>query len=732
MKNWKRMLALILAAAMSVTLLCGTAWADAGEVTVTLDQKTVYLAVGDSVQLNATVSDGQAVDWTSLTWDVAQVDETGLVTGLSEGQVTIKATAKDGSASALCTVIVYMAFPSYSMGVGQQVKLSASLRGSWTTADESVATVDSSGTVTGQGFGRTYVTVTDGRDSETFTITVGGHVGIDISSWNNAIDWAALQEQGIEFVMIRAGYGWEHTDKRFVENIEGAIASGMPIGVYFYSYAETAEKAMVEANYCIKLLEPYRDSITLPVAYDLEEYPGMTGAQLTEVAEVFCSALQGAGYHTMVYANSQFLPKMDMSKLSAMGVDYWYAWYPVVPDLQTVRTIKGSSEQAKIWQYSSSCVVRGALASGKTDINVMYRPEELHFTAPEVTVENLGSSAQIRWGGSTYARSYTVYRKNADGDVQTLGTYDGTVHTCTDTAFLPGMGYFVTMEIGDPIDGTSYKSYTSEAVYPEAAQFSVKVTATEGGTASGGGSYLVGKSATVTAQAAEGYTFAGWYDTTGKKVSSEASYTFAVTSSVTLQARFTKQEAPVTPSVFTDVKDTDWFAGAVYDAVELGLFDGTSDTTFTPRGTMTRGMLATVLYRQAGAPEVSNRNKFVDVSAQAWYAKAVTWSYNNGVFNGTSDKTFSPEAPVTREQIATILMRYSNAVGMEVPETTVADLRSFTDSTAISDFALEGMRWAVATQLLTGADRKLMPKNSATRAECATILVRWLESADGQ
>ncbi|MDA6986967.1 hypothetical protein OSM86_23710, partial [Escherichia coli] len=65
---------------------------------------------------------------------------------------------------------------------------------------------------------------------------------------------------------------------------------------------------------------------------------------------------------------------------------------------------------------------------------------------------------------------------------------------------------------------------------------------------------------------------------------------------------------------------------------------------------------------------------------------------------------------------------------MEVPETTVADLRSFTDSAAISDFALEGMRWAVATQLLTGADRKLMPKSSATRAECATILVRWLES----
>lgn len=732
MKNWKRVPTLLLAAAMCFTLLCGTALADEGETTVTLDQKTVYLAVGDSVQLNATVSDEQAVIWTSLTWDVAQVDETGFVTGLSEGQTTVKATTEDGAVSALCTVIVYMAFPSYSLRVGEQAALGASVSGSWSSADPSVAEVDDSGTVTAHGFGRTYVTVSDGTDSETFSITVGGHVGIDISSWNNTIDWDALKAQGIEFVMLRAGYGWEHTDKRFVENIEGAIASGIPFGVYFYSYAKNAEQAQVEANYCIKLLEPYRSSLTLPVAYDLEEYSDMTGAQLTETAEVFCTSLQAAGYHTMVYANSQFLPKMDLSKLSAMGVDYWYAWYPAVPDLQTVRTVKSSSVKPNIWQYSSSCVVQGALASGKTDINVMYMPEYLDMTAPNVTAENLGSGAQIRWGGSTYATSYTVYRKSADGDVQTVGIYDGTVHTCTDADFLPGMGYFVTMEVSDPIDGTHYKSYTSDAVYPEAAQFSVKVTATEGGSVSGGGSFVVGKTTTVTAQADEGYTFAGWYDAAGSKVSSEASYTFTVTASVTLQARFTKEETPVVSVLFEDVKETDWFAESVYGAVKYGLFEGTSATTFSPKGTMTRGMLATVLYRQAGAPEASNRNKFVDVSKDAWYAKAVTWTYDNGVFNGTGEKTFSPEEPVTREQIATTLVRFSNVMGIEVPETVSGDLDSFNDGAAVSSFALDGMRWAVATQLLNGSDNNLMPKNKASRAECAAILVRWLESDDGQ
>ena len=728
MKKWKRVSAWILAVALCASMLCGTVSADEGELSVTLDRKTVYLAVGDSVQLNAVVSNGGSVTWQSLTWDVAQVDEIGLVTGLSEGQTTVKATAEDGAVSALCTVIVYMAFPSYSLRVGEKATLTASVSGSWVSADPNVAEVDGSGTVTARGFGRTYVTVSDGTDSETFSVTVGGHVGIDISSWNNDIDWNALKEQGIEFVMLRAGYGWEHTDKRFVENIKGAIASGIPFGVYFYSYAKDAEKAQVEANYCIELLKPYRDKITLPVAYDLEEYSDMTGEQLTEVAEVFCTALQAEGYHTMVYANSQFLPKMDLTRFTNLGFDFWYAWYPTVPDLQTVRTVKGSSVKPNIWQYSSSCVVRGALASGKTDINVMYMPEYLDIAAPHTTAENTGSGAQIRWGGSTYATSYTVYRKNADGTEQTVGTYGGTVHTCADAGFLPGMGYYVTMEVSDPIDGTRYKSYTGDVVYPEAAQFTVKATAAEGGSAAGGGTFVVGKTAVVTAKADEGFVFDGWYDAAGSKVSSSAEYRFTVTASVTLQARFTKEKAdPVTIS-FTDVKDSDWFAEAVYGAVESGLFNGTSDTTFSPRETMNRAMLVTVLYRQAGSPEASNRNKFVDVSKDAWYAKAVTWAYNNGVVNGTGEKTFSPDDAVTREQMATILKRYSDAMDIEVPETADGDLSAFSDGASVSSFALDGMRWAVAAQILNGSDHKLMPAGKASRAECATILMRWLES----
>ncbi len=736
MRPVKRFAALILALALTLSLLCVPALADVdGGAALTLNRASVSLAAGQTTHLEAAGTGEQDIQWTSTNTNIIQVDEDGTVTALAEGQAAVRATAEDGT-SAVCTVSVHMALPSYSLREGEQLRLHTELSDAeWSSTDRAVAEVDEDGVVTAQGFGRACIVAESGSERESFSVTVGAHVGIDISSWNNAIDWDALHEQGIEFVFIRAGYGWEHTDARFTENIEGAIANNMPVGIYFYSYAETAEKAQVEANYCAKLLAPYKDDIILPVAYDLEQYSSLSGAQLVEFSKIFCTTLQNAGFHTMVYANGTFFSKMDLTALSDAGVDYWYAWYPTVPDLSMIHTIRGSAKKPSIWQYTSSAVVQGALASGKTDVNVMYMPEELTFAAPKLTARNTAGGAQLTWGGSTYASAYTLYRKNEAGEVQTVGTYGGTVHTATDADFLPGMGYFVTMEISDPLDRTYYGSYTSETAYPAAAMFQVTALAGEGGTAAGGGSFIVGRSATVTAAPAEGYTFDGWYDAAGKKVSAQAEYTFTVTASVALTARFQSNQPPVAPpatSSFSDVEADAWYAGAVSYVVDKHLFTGASDTLFLPMGTMDRSMLVTVLYRLAGSPEASNRNKFVDVAADAWYARAVTWAYNSGIVTGTGEKTFSPTDPVSREQIATILMRYSNTMAIEVPETTEGNLTQFTDSADISPFAQEGVRWAVATQLMNGANQKLTPRGNASRAECATILMRWLESSQEQ
>ena len=734
MKNLKHIAAMILAAAICFSLLCTPALAgeEKATPTVTMSQTSATIAAGDELKLTATVSDGQAVQWQSLNTNVASVDSNGKVTALAEGKVTIRATTVDGSAYGLCTVNVYMAFPSYSLRSGESVTLQTSVSNpTWSSGDNAIATVSSSGKVTGTGFGRTYITASNGSQRETFSITVGAHVGIDISSWNGTIDWDKLKEQNIEFVMIRVGYGESDTDKKFVQNIEGAIKSGIPFGVYYYSYAKDTAKAGREAAYCLKQLEPYKEYLTLPVAYDLEEYSDLTGAQLVAIAETFCSAVQDAGLNAMVYANGNFFSKMDLSSLNDMGVDHWYAWYPTVPDLNSIHTIRGTSTDPVIWQYSSSCVVEGALAGSSTDINVLYMPEYLTFSAPKVQATQSGGKAEISWGGSTYAKSYTVYRKSASGETTKVGTYSGNIHSCTDSQYTSGAGYYVTMVIHDPIDGTYYKDYTSETVYPETVTetFKVTVSAGEGGTVSGGGTFEAGKTATVKATAKEGYTFSGWYDASGKKVSDKAEYSFTVTADAALTARFEKkeEEKPSVIDTFTDVKATDWYAEAVTYAVENGLFEGTSPTTFSPNSTMTRAMLVTVLYRQAGEPEVSNHNKFVDVSANIWYACPVTWAYNNGIVTGTGEKTFSPNDPLTREQLATILYRYTVTQGKDAPLS--GDLSAFTDAQKISDWAEDGMRWAVGQGILQGkGSNHLEPRGNATRAECATMLMRWLES----
>ena len=110
---------------------------------------------------------------------------------------------------------------------------------------------------------------------------------------------------------------------------------------------------------------------------------------------------------------------------------------------------------------------------------------------------------------------------------------------------------------------------------------------------------------------------------------------------------------------FTDVREADWFYDDVVYAYENGLFSGTSDTTFSPNASMTRAMLVTVLYRLEGQPTVSGRSGFSDVKLNSYYEDAVTWAADNGIVNGTGATTFSPNANVTREQMAAILYRYA-------------------------------------------------------------------------
>ena len=171
---------------------------------------------------------------------------------------------------------------------------------------------------------------------------------------------------------------------------------------------------------------------------------------------------------------------------------------------------------------------------------------------------------------------------------------------------------------------------------------------------------------------------------------------------------------------YTDVAADAWYADAVAYVSAQGLMTGTGSGAFSPDTTMSRAMLVTVLYRLSGSPAVSQAGSFTDVAEDAWYADAVAWASEQGVVNGTSATTFSPDDSVTREQMAALLYRYAGATE------TAGDLSAYIDAGSISAYAVDAMGWCVQNGILNGTGGgKLSPAASATRAEVAAVLQRY-------
>ena len=231
----------------------------------------------------------------------------------------------------------------------------------------------------------------------------------------------------------------------------------------------------------------------------------------------------------------------------------------------------------------------------------------------------------------------------------------------------------------------------------------------------------IGKSVTFTFKPDTGYKVKD-VKVNGKSVGAVKTYTIdKLTVSTRIEVEFTNGKLP-----FTDVRESDWFYEDVAFAYENGLFAGTSDTTFSPNASMTRAMLVTVLYRLEGQPAVNGRSGFSDVQYNGYYEDAVTWAADNGIVNGTSTTTFSPNANVTREQMAAILYRY--AQHKKYNTAASSGLNGFTDHASVSGYAAASLEWAVAEKLVNGNAGKLMPTGNATRAQVAAILHRFVEN----
>ena len=185
------------------------------------------------------------------------------------------------------------------------------------------------------------------------------------------------------------------------------------------------------------------------------------------------------------------------------------------------------------------------------------------------------------------------------------------------------------------------------------------------------------------------------------------------------------------PLPFTDIEENRWYIESVRYVYEHNLMTGLNPTTFGPNEKVTRGQIVTILYRDAGSPSSTYDMSFSDVTdSTKWYYDAVRWAAENGIvtgyMSGPDTGKFKPNDNITREQLAVILQRYAAYVGKD--DTTQGDLTVFSDYKDVSNYALEGMRWAVGVGIIKGnADGTLKPKGTATRAEAATMIMRFKE-----
>ena len=225
----------------------------------------------------------------------------------------------------------------------------------------------------------------------------------------------------------------------------------------------------------------------------------------------------------------------------------------------------------------------------------------------------------------------------------------------------------------------------------------------------------------------DGYDFGGWY---ADKDLTQRITEIKLSGSKTVYADWKKREPDAVKNPFADVNAGDWFYRDVLFSYEKGLMSGMDAAAFAPYANTTRAQIAVIFYRMEGSPAVEGENSFADVvrgSGTAWFYDAVTWAQQNGIMGGYGNSSFAPNDPITREQLAAIFYRYAQYKGYDTTQGGMA-IREFDDYESISDYAMSAMAWAVNTGLVKGDSNLLYPNGTATRAEIAAMLHRFVEN----
>ena len=733
-KTLSRSLSLLLAVVLAVSL----ALPAAATFPITLDQSKATIAPKDSITLTATLSSeyaNKSITWESSDKTVAEVSntnskkQTATITAKAEGYATI--TASVGNVKASCGVTVakstvtgliidpagpetlpvgktrtLVAKATYSNGTTSTVDVT------WSPTNAKIADVSSTGVVTAVAEGSSEIIGTykyTDKDNKDALISATYKVTVSKSASTSKDDVLALSATTVN---TNAGLFVESAVKAPAVTVKNGSTDVTEAYNITYLWTDASKKEL--GKDATLLLQPTTQAdllltCTVTAASKTDSTQILTGT-CTYGVKVYPSTSLG-GVHSVAEGAVTLNKLMDLeNKVSVIdqlvkGDDTGMAQpiaglTHVVFDTNTITGSDAGTLSAKNGsEYYASTTADGdhladvtftPLKKGTFAINFLAYGDKVYYGRLEVLVDDAAVTPptadddvrQCDSTGFTFAGS--DFYRNSDTDPVAAVVFGK-----------PSAGHLLrnlSHGIGTADDGDKY--YTNSASQGDYHVSTLSYLPDAG--------YMGQATIPVT------YITAAGIETTG-----------VIKVSVS-----TKTDS----AQFKDVTRSNvgtWAADAVDFAYHFGLVSGVSKTEFAPNSPMTRAQLVTVLYRAAGSPSVTVSTNFEDLDVGSYYYSAVVWANVNGIVNGTSDTTFSPDSRLTRQQLAAILYRYARAFGGDT--SYIGNLSHFTDRHQVDSYATTPMIWAVSHEIISGtSDTTLSPLYTATRAQVVVILHRYL------
>lgn len=735
-KTLSRSLSLLLAVVLAVSLALPAAAADP----ITLDRTEATIAPKDSITLTATLSSeyaNKSITWKSSNPTVAEVSntnskkQTATITAKAEGYASITATVTDSANSqqiALCKVTVakskvtsltldpagpevlpigktrtLTAKANYSNGTTGTVDVT------WSSTNTAVAAVSKKGEVTAVAEGTATIMALYQDSSNDSAVSATYQVTVSKTATTSKDDVLTLSATTVN---TNAGLFVESAVKAPAVTVKNGTTDVTEAYNITYLWTDASKKEL--GKDAALLLQPTTQAdllltCTVTAASKTDSTQILTGT-CTYGVKVYPSTSLG-GVHSVAEGAVTLNKLMDLeNKVSVIdqlvkGDDTGMAQpiaglTHVVFDTNTITGSDAGTLSAKNGnEYYASATADGdhladvtftPLKKGTFAINFLAYGDKVYYGRLEVLVDDAAVTPptadddvrQCDSTGFTFAGS--DFYRNSDTDPVAAVVFGK-----------PSAGHLLrnlSHGIGTADDGDKY--YTNSASQGDYHVSTLSYLPDAG--------YMGQATIPVT------YITAAGIETTG-----------VIKVSVS-----TKTDS----AQFKDVTRSNvgtWAADAVDFAYHFGLVSGVSKTEFAPNSPMTRAQLVTVLYRAAGSPSVTVSTNFEDLDVGSYYYSAVVWANVNGIVNGTSDTTFSPDSRLTRQQLAAILYRYARAFGGDT--SYIGNLSHFTDRRQVDTYAVTPMTWAVSHEIISGtSDTTLSPLSTATRAQVVVILHRYL------